>query len=251
MISAIGLIVPSTFDTAVTATIFVRRDKQPIERRQVELKARGDRHPADRGAGARGELLPGDDVAVVLHLGEQDFVAGVEVGVAPAAGDQVDRGGRARAEDDFGRAAGVDQGPHRLAGRFVADGALGGQGVAAAMHVAVVVLVGLDHGRDHLARPLGRSAVVEIGQRIALGQRRRQDRKVAADVLHVERQESGRARVCAGTGRPLPGGGQLAACTVGHVPGRPRLCVGTSGSECRSAVGLACGPISRMRLIIE
>ena len=91
MIWSIGLIVPSTFETAVTATSFVRGDEQPLEGVEVELIVVGDRRPADRAAGARGELLPGDDVAVVLHQREHDFVAGFQVRIAPAARDEVDR----------------------------------------------------------------------------------------------------------------------------------------------------------------
>ena len=97
-------------------------------------------------------------------------------------------GGRAGREDDFGRAAGVDELADRFAGRFVVGAALRRQAVAAAVHVAVVVLVGLDHRLDHLPRPLRRGGVVEIDERAAVAERRCKDRKVAADRLDIERR---------------------------------------------------------------
>ena len=43
----------------------------------------GDRQEGEPSAGALGQQLPGDDVAVVLHLGEQEDVAGAQVLGAP------------------------------------------------------------------------------------------------------------------------------------------------------------------------
>ena len=76
MISASGLIVPSTFETAATATSL--RALRRAARRAASSRSRPSSVIGSKrthGAGARGQLLPGDDVRVVLHLGEQDFVA--------------------------------------------------------------------------------------------------------------------------------------------------------------------------------
>jgi len=57
------LIVPSTFETAVMATNFVRGDSSRSKSVEIELIAVCDWHPADFAGGACRELLPGDDVA--------------------------------------------------------------------------------------------------------------------------------------------------------------------------------------------
>ena len=111
---------------------------------------------ANHGAGPLGQLIPGHEVRVVLHLGQQDFVAGADVGVAPAPRDQIDRMGRAGGEDDLlgrggaiavGRfAGGVDEGADLFPGRLVKLVDLFGQRVDAAMDVGVMVLVGVDDG---------------------------------------------------------------------------------------------------------
>ena len=54
--------------------------------------------------------LPGDEVRVVLELGDDDDVAGAEVVEAPGVGDEVDRLGRAAREDDLALGRRVDEG---------------------------------------------------------------------------------------------------------------------------------------------
>ena len=52
--------------------------------------------------------------------------------------------------------------------------------VDAAMHVGVVLLVGVHNRLDHLARPLAGGRIVEIHQRHAIMDRAGQDRKIGA-----------------------------------------------------------------------
>ena len=55
------------------------------------------------------EHQPGDEVGVVLHLGEHDDVAGRQVGPAPGVGDEVDRLGDVLGEDDLRGGRGADE----------------------------------------------------------------------------------------------------------------------------------------------
>ncbi len=115
------------------------------------------------------QLLPGDDVGVVLHLGEDDAVALAEVGVAPGARDQVDRLGRVADEDDLapvGRAEVIgDRRPRALVGRR----RLGRERVRAAVDVGVMgALVAVDR-LDRGQHPLGAGAAVEVGDRAVRG----------------------------------------------------------------------------------
>src|SRR5260370_24997391 len=61
---------------------------EPAEIQQPALTV--DREESELRASAFGQELPRHDVAVVLHLGEQDFVAALDELVAPRRGDEVD-----------------------------------------------------------------------------------------------------------------------------------------------------------------
>ena len=54
--------------------------EQPVEVVEVEPAVVVDRYPAKVDAALFGQHLPRDDVGVVLHLGQHDGVAGVQVG---------------------------------------------------------------------------------------------------------------------------------------------------------------------------
>ena len=75
VISATGLMVPSTLLAWATATMRVRSDRRAAEGVHVELAAGGDRDEHDLGAGDLGHDLPRHDVGVVLHLGDEHLVA--------------------------------------------------------------------------------------------------------------------------------------------------------------------------------
>ena len=79
------MITPSTFETWVNATTRVRSADElggVVEPERAVVVERDD--PQGR-PGARGELLPRDEVGVVLHLGRDDLVARARAGSARAA----------------------------------------------------------------------------------------------------------------------------------------------------------------------
>ena len=83
----------------------------------MQLSIVGDRDEAQHGPGALGQLLPGDDVGVMLHLASAGSSSPRrQVGVAPTAGDKIDALGRAVSEDHFFATRGVDERPDRFAG---------------------------------------------------------------------------------------------------------------------------------------
>ena len=116
--------------------------EQRLELVQVEQAfVAGDGDVAELRAGALGEHLPRHDVAVVLHLGEEDDIAGLHEGVAPGVGDQVDALGGAAREDDFLGAAGVEEFPRPLSRRLEGIRGTVAQLVDAAVDIGVVALV--------------------------------------------------------------------------------------------------------------
>ncbi len=167
--SAAGLIVPIVFEMCVKAKIFTSGREQFVELRQIEHAAVTEDGDVDElRAGAPGELLPRDEVGVVLQFGEQDFVAGLDVPVAPGGGDEVDGFGRAAREDDLGRLCRVDEPGGAFAGALVGGGGAVAQFVDAAVDVAVVVLVVAADRVDHRARLLAAGPAVEVDERFAV-----------------------------------------------------------------------------------
>ena len=140
--------------------------KERIERVENQLAIIGDRDVLQNCAGALGELLPGHQIRMVLHRGDEDFVAGFDVGVAPTASDEVDASGRARGEDDFERLFCADECADFFAGRFVLIGAPFAKRVDAAVDVRVIVLVHAAKNVDHLLRSLRAGSVIEKHQRM-------------------------------------------------------------------------------------
>ena len=90
------------------------RAEQLVQRVQSQQAVVGQWGCGEHGPASLGQLLPGHEVRVVLHLGEQNLVAGAHVGVAPTACHQVDACGRAVGEDDLLEAGASMKAAHLL-----------------------------------------------------------------------------------------------------------------------------------------
>jgi hypothetical protein len=86
-----------------------------LERVELQLAPSVDGNRAELGAGALRDLLPGDEVGVVLELGRNDDVAGAETVEASGVCDEVERLGRAARIDDLAGGGGADEGAHLFA----------------------------------------------------------------------------------------------------------------------------------------
>ena len=82
MISPTGLIVPSTLEIDAKATSFVRSLSSVSSASNCSSPS-SLRGMCRSTAPRAGKLLPGDEIRVVLHLGEQDLVARLDVRIAP------------------------------------------------------------------------------------------------------------------------------------------------------------------------
>ena len=139
-----------------------------LEVGEVELAVVGDVDPAQLDAGLLGQHEPGDDVGVVLHLGEHHGVAGAQVGLAPGAGDQVDRFGHVLGEHDAVGGGGADEAGHLGPGLLHLAGGLLGDGVDPPVHVGVGGLVVGVHRVEHGPRLLRRGGRVQVDDRLAV-----------------------------------------------------------------------------------
>ena len=146
---------------------------------QVERTFIGHGDKLKTRAGALGEQLPGYEVAVMLHLGQYDQIAGGDVGRAPAVGHQIDALRRVAREDDLLALACIDEtgGFHprflHCRRRFLADL------VDAAMDIGMDGLVIVAHGVDDSTRFLRTCRTVKVNERFPV-YLARQDRKVIA-----------------------------------------------------------------------
>ncbi len=102
---------------------------------------------------------------MVLHLRQQDGVAGPEIGRAPGVGHEVDRLRRAAGPDDLVGAARIEKACHARPGALVGGGGPVAQLVEAAVHVRVVAAVIPFDRLDDRQRLLARRGVVQVDKR--------------------------------------------------------------------------------------
>ena len=174
------------------AASFVREERRSSNAAEVELARVGDGGGHDLGPRGLGHELPGHDVGVVLHLRDEDLVAGAELGAEEALRHEIDALGGVADEDELAPVGGVDEPLELAPGRVVGRGGALAQLVHAAVDVGVVflveALVRLDHGRGLL----GAGGTVEIDERPVVDLCP-QDRELGADGRDVEMVGWGRA----------------------------------------------------------
>ena len=138
-----------------------------VELVERQLAALRHRQVAQPRPGLLAEELPGHDVRVVLHLGDEHLVAGADVAAAPGVGDEVDGLGGVAGED---RAVGVPahERGDALARALEQLGGLPAELVHAAVDRAVGVGVEAVHRLDHLARLLRARGGVEVDELMAV-----------------------------------------------------------------------------------
>jgi hypothetical protein len=120
------------------------------------------------------------EVAVVLHLGQHDQVARVDVGAAPGIGHEIDALAGIAREDNLFALTRIDKACHLDSRLLHAGRGLFADLIDAAMHIGIVHLIVLGHRLDYRARLLRAGRTVEIHQRFAV-YLARQNRKVLAN----------------------------------------------------------------------
>ena len=130
--------------------------------------------------------MPGHDVGVVLHDGEEDLVPLPDMRDAIGRGDEIDRLGGVAGEDDLRVGARIEEAAHALARLLEIGGREVAQIMQPAMHIGVFLAIGALDGVEHELRLLRRGAVVEIDERSCRCTFAREDGEVGADRLHVE-----------------------------------------------------------------
>ena len=140
---------------------------------------------AKPGAGLLADHLPGNDVGVMFHRGDDDLIARAKPRAAEGVGDEVDRFSRPAGIDDLAVVLCVDELANFLARLFVEIGRDLAERVHAAVDVGVLRFVVALDGFENLAGFLRGRAVVEIDQGLPVGFSR-QNREVGTDLGDVE-----------------------------------------------------------------
>ena len=130
--------------------------------------------------------LPGDEIGVVLHLGQDDRVAPADVAATPRIRHQVDGLRGVADEDDLVRIRGVDQAGDLDPRLLVGAGRALRHLVDAAVDVRAVLAVVAVHGLDDGERLEARGGRVEVDERLAEAIGGRQDREVGAEPVGIE-----------------------------------------------------------------
>ena len=121
---------------------------------------------------------------MVLHLGEQNLIAGLKIDAAPRVGTQINRLGGVAGKDDAASGGRMDESGRALAHRLIGRRRLLGKRVQPAVDVGVVAAVVVDERVDDLARLLRRRRVVEIDEGFVVNLAV-QDRKILSDTSDV------------------------------------------------------------------
>ncbi len=140
----------------------------------------------------------------MLKIGNDDFIARPDVLLSERPGDKVDRLRSAAREDDLFRRARAQKARHFAACALVGVGGASCQLVCGAVDIRILVLVEIFEPLDDGLRLLRRRRVVEPDQRTAVD-RLVQDRKIAADGVDVEADDSLVASGVAAARRRAPG----------------------------------------------
>lgn len=132
------------------------------------------------------ELLPRDDVRMVLHLGEQDAAIVRQVPAGPAPGHGVDGRRGAGRDDQRPRVPRTNEARDHRPGLLVALGGQAGQVVGASIGGGIGLALEVPHGLQHRLRLLGRCAGIQERQARVV----RQQREMVANVLQLRHRVS-------------------------------------------------------------
>src|SRR5579872_701383 len=166
-----------------------RDDLRPIRQHAFEAFERqrsvvGDLDPFHHRAFAFAMEMPRHNIRMVLHDGQDDFIAFMDMVETETRRHEIDRLGRVTREDDLLMRRSIQETPHTLARRLVTFRRGISEIMQAAVHVGIFMLIGLAQPIEHLPRLLCRGGVIEIDKRLAI-RTLGKDRKIRPESLDV------------------------------------------------------------------
>ena len=122
-------------------------------------------------------LLPGNNIGVVFHAGEQDLITRFQPALGQPVRHQIDPLGRPAHKDNIARRRRADKTRHLLPGAIIGIGRDLAQIMHTAVDIPVLLAVIAVNGLEDLARFLRGGRIVEVNQGASVD-RRSEDRKV-------------------------------------------------------------------------
>src|SRR5215207_265687 len=172
-------------DEIVRDDLHVPRRCDLVQRVEHELAVVVERDRAELGSRSICDVLPRDEIRVMLELRHDDDIATPQVVEAPRVGDEVDALGRASREDHLALARRVQERRNLRARALVAGSGVLGELVDAAVDVRVRGLVeGADRVED-LTGLLCRRGGVEVRERLPVDLVL-EDREVRAQLVRIQ-----------------------------------------------------------------
>src|SRR5262249_16714224 len=126
-----------------------------------------------------------NDIGMVLHRGDYNFIPGADVFPAVGLRDQVDSLGRAAQKDDLARVAGVEKALDDEARVLIGFGAKLAQQMYAAMDIGIFGQIGMTDRIDDNLWLLGRGGIVEVYQGLAVNVLL-ENREVFPDLVNID-----------------------------------------------------------------
>src|SRR5947209_15482476 len=131
---------------------------------QAQQAIIGDRNKLQASICALGKHLPGNKIAMVLHLSEHNQIACMDVRIAPAIGDEVNTLGGIACEDDLFALASIDEASDLHTGFFHPCRCLFAELVDPTMNIGVRRLIVGAHSSDNSTRLLRTCRAIKINQ---------------------------------------------------------------------------------------
>ena len=122
---------------------------------------------------------------MVFGNADEYLVTGLQPRLGPAAGDEVQRHGGTRCQNDLVPGGGPDEAGDLAPDGFIEVGRGLGQEMQPTMHIGIGVLIGGHQRVENLRRLLRRSRAVKIDKRLAMNLAR-QDREIRADGVKIK-----------------------------------------------------------------
>ena len=159
--------------------------QQHVEIIENQLTTLRHRNHTDLGSSLPTHQLPGNDVGVMLQLGDQNLIVLSEAGTQVSRRYEVDGVCRPTDEDQFARLRRTEKGTRLFSHLFVCGCSALAEVVNATVDVGVLAGVEPRYGIDDRLWLLRRCGVVEVHQRPIIDSRAK-DRKIPAHPLHVK-----------------------------------------------------------------
>ena len=130
-------------------------------------------------AGALGQLLPRHQIAVVLHHREQHLITGLQFGISPGAGHQIDGLTGVAREHDLARAGCSHELRRDQPGSFKGFSGPSAELMGTTMHIGVVAAVVVTQRIQHSQGLLTGRRMIEVNQWLPRRRLLRQNRKIS------------------------------------------------------------------------